>query len=294
MLAKYASTFRGQPYLLGYELFNEPFPGTPWATCTNPAGCALFDAQLASFYRREIGAIRAADRTHLIFYEPNIFFDFGANTNLVNPDGGDRGTGFAFHDYCLGTGAGTAIPPIPGNGPGCAREEQLVMNDAMSYVRRTHAGLLNTEWGATSDTATITRMAAEFDSDGISWLFWSYNGPLFVRDPRKPPTGSNVNGRIVALLDRPYPRAVAGTPLGWSWDPATRRLQLRYSTSPPAGVRLVPGALTEVWAGAVHYPHGYRVRASGATVASRAQAPVLLLRTRPGAPQVTVTVSPAR
>src|SRR5207244_13298276 len=116
MAGALARTFRAQPYLLGYELFNEPYPGSQYATCMNPAGCPVFDAQLSAFYRHVIVSVRSADRSHLVFYEPNLFFDFGSNTNLSDPAGGDRGTGFAFHDYCLGAGAGDALPPAPDHG----------------------------------------------------------------------------------------------------------------------------------------------------------------------------------
>ena len=44
-------------------------------------------------------AIRGVDRRKLVWYEPQVIFNYGSNTNL--PPLGDRGLGFAFHDYCL-------------------------------------------------------------------------------------------------------------------------------------------------------------------------------------------------
>jgi endoglycosylceramidase len=287
MLAIYGSAFRRQPYLLGYELFNEPFPGTPWPSCANPVGCPVFDQTLSAFYRRTIRALRAADRSHLIFYEPNIFFDFGANTNLRDASAGDDRTAFAFHDYCLGTGAGSALPPVPGSGPGCSVEEQLVMNEAASYASRTGAALINSEWGATADPTVLSRMTAEFDQARVSWLYWAYNGADFVPDPRKPPTGSNINGHVLDLLDRPYPQAVAGTPVSWSWDPSGRVFRLRYRI----GSGPVRRELTVVWIGALHFPNGYRVHVNGANAVSRRDAPQLLLRAANGASSVEVTVT---
>lgn len=290
MLARYGRAFRGEPYLLGYELFNEPFPGTTWSSCANPSGCPVFDAQLSAFYRRVIPALRAADPSHLIFYEPNLFFDFGSNTNLDNAAGGDRRTGFAFHDYCLASGAGTALPPAPGGGgAGCATEEQTVISDALDYASKTGAALINSEWGATSDPIVIARMADELDHAMVGWLYWDYNSSDFVADPRKPPGGKNVNQRILKLLERPYPQAVAGTPLAWNWDPASRTFSLRYTTVPPPSARLARGALTEVWVGRWRY----RVRASGANVVSHRSAKLLVLRARPGASNVSVVVTPA-
>ena len=98
--AHVAARFRDNRYVLGYELMNEPWPGTPWPSCANTQGCPAFDtALLASAYRRMFKAIRGVDRRKLVWYEPNVIFNYGSNTNL--PPLGDRSLGFAFHDYCL-------------------------------------------------------------------------------------------------------------------------------------------------------------------------------------------------
>ena len=54
--------FRDQPSVLGYELLNEPFPGTLWEPCLAPTGCPAFDAKLAALYRRVATAIRRPTR----------------------------------------------------------------------------------------------------------------------------------------------------------------------------------------------------------------------------------------
>jgi endoglycosylceramidase len=293
MLAALGRVFRNEPYLLGYELINEPYPGSQYATCMNPAGCPVFDAQLSAFYRRVTSALRKADTTHLVFDEPNLFFDFGSNTNLSDPSGSDPRTGFAFHDYCLGAGAGDALPPIPGSGPGCAVEEQQVFDDAIAYASRSGSGLINTEWAATDDMSAVARVADELDANRIPWTYWNYNSPRFVKDPSKPPSGANVNAQALAILDRPYPRAVAGSPESWRWDSMKRTFSLSYSTAPPAGVHLSPTTLTEIWVGRLHFPNGYRVKVTGASAVSRPGADLLTLRARRGARPVTVEISPA-
>ncbi len=109
---------------------------------------------------------------------------------------------------------------------------------------------------------------------------------------RKPPRGANVNRRKLATLARPYPRAVAGTPTDYGFDPATGEFTLRYSTEAPAGRRLVRRRLTEVFLPRVQYPHGYTTQATGATVVSDPGARVLELRRRAGAARVGLTVNP--
>ena len=286
MLGELGSRFRDERYVIGYDIFNEPWPGSQYATCMNPEGCPVFDAQLSAFYARAVAALRTADPNHIAFAEPNLFFDFGADTHV------DAGDGFAFHDYCLGAGAGDSLPPVPGTGPGCQVEESTVIENAAAHAERTGTALINTEWGATDDLATTERVADELDAARVPWTFWQYNSPRFVADPRKPPSGDNLNEGALEVVDRPHAQAVAGTPTQSSWDPSSRTFSLTYATASPAGVTRAPGALTEIWASPIHFPRGYRAQATGARVLSAPNAPVLRLRNLPGAASVNVRLTP--
>ena len=289
MLADYGRAFRDQPYVLGYDTFNEPNAGTQWPSCANPAGCPLFDAKLSAWYRHVIPALRATDPLHLIWYEPNVFFDFAANTNLAAPAGGDPNTGFDFHTYCLGDGAAAALPSLPGNGPGCAVEEQLNLDNALAYGRRSGAALLDSEWGATNDPTVVTRQTDEFDRYMLGDVFWDYRN--LVHDVSAPPDGANVDAALVNILDRPYPQAIGGTPTAWKWDASTRTFSLDYSTTLPNG-RAATGLETDVYVPPLHFPTGYRVYATGATVVSPADASILRLQAVRGARAVGLKVMP--
>ena len=88
------------------------------------------------------------------------------------------------------------------------------------------------------------------------------------------------------VLVRPYPRAVAGTPTSWSFDPQARTFELRFTSNP--SIRMP----TEIFVPARHFPRGYSVRVTGpARVVSARNAPLLLLRgTGPG--EVRVEIAP--
>jgi endoglycosylceramidase len=287
MLAYYGRAFRNQAYLLGYDIFNEPNAGSQYVTCLTPLGCPVFDHQLSAWYRRVIPMLRSADPGHLILYEPNVFFDFGANTNVQAP--ADRNTGLAFHSYCLGDGAAGALPDLPNNSSGCAVEEQLELGDALTYGARTGAALIADEWGATNDETTIARQTDEFDASMLPWVFWDYRN--LVHDVTGRPSGSNVNRATLGNLDRAYPRAIAGTPLGWSWNAGSRRFALTYSTTLPGG-RRGGGRRTEVYVPALHYPSGYVATSTGARIISSPNANPLVLQNDTGAKTVTLTVGP--
>jgi endoglycosylceramidase len=289
MLAVYGQAFRSEPYVLGYDIFNEPNAGTQWPTCANPVGCPLFDSMLAAWYRRVIPPLRGADQQHLIWYEPNVFFDFAANTNLPAPVSGDPQTGFDFHTYCLGDGAANAAPSLPANGPGCAIEEKLNLDNATAYQQRSGTALIDSEWGATSDPVVVARQTDEFDRYMLGDVFWDYRN--LVPNVPGQPGGANVDAALLALLDRPYPRTVAGTPTGWAWDAPTRTFTLSYATTLPDG-RRSGGMQTAAYIPALHFPAGYKTTVTGARVVSAPGATILRLRNARGVGDVSLAVTP--
>jgi endoglycosylceramidase len=140
----------------------------------------------------------------------------------------------------------------------------------------------------------------------VSWQEWHYcdcadpttSGPgvqSLVVDPAKPPRGDNVKRAKLAALARPYPRAVAGTPRSYGFDPQTKRFDLVYSTRAPAGEelghRLPRSRLTEVFIPRIQYPDGYSVEVTGADLVSKPNARVLRLERR-RRDAVTVAVTP--
>ena len=61
MWLRIARRFEDAPLIVGYDLFNEPWPGTGWQACANPAGCPPggFDqTALTAFFNRTVAAVR--------------------------------------------------------------------------------------------------------------------------------------------------------------------------------------------------------------------------------------------
>jgi endoglycosylceramidase len=287
-----ARRFSGANRVLGYDILNEPWPGSEWETCAQPEGCPAFDAgPLAAMTRKSTRAIRKVDRRHVVWQEPNVLFNFGAQSHL--PKIG-RNSGLSFHDYCLTASA-----------PDCPTMEALPFDNADAEAAATDRALMLTEFGATDDLADIGRIVGLADDHMVSWQYWHYcacddpttSGPgvqAVVIDASKPPRGKNVKWRKLKVLDRPYPQAVAGTPTAYGYDPETNTFDLEYSTKAPDGGRIPAHLATIVYVPRSHYLDGYDVHADGARVTSAPDARYLKLRRRPGSQHVTLTLSPAQ
>jgi endoglycosylceramidase len=291
-----ARSFKRDAGVLGYDLLNEPWPGTRFSRCRYVDGCPGFDRRrLGRFYRRVVGRIRDVDRKHLVFYEPQVLFNTGADTNIPGLAFGRLG--FSFHDYCF---PGLVI----GAPSDCAEIDEAVFDNADAHSRRTGDALLLSEFGATRDLSILTRIAEIADRHMVSWQEWHYcgcgdpttSGPgniqALVKDPAKPPRGENVFRKKLRALARPYPQSVAGTPVRFSFGPASRRFALVYRTNRAGGPGRFPRGLTDVFVPKLqYYPGGYRARARGGSLTRVDHGRHLIVRADPGAKRVEVTLA---
>jgi endoglycosylceramidase len=297
-----AQRFRPERNLIGYDLFNEPWPGQQWPSCANTEGCPVFDAQLTEMSRRATNAIHQVDPGHVAWYEPNVIFNDGAKTSH-----GDTGpnAGMSFHIYCLAEGNTPGRSPLdPAQTGGCQRFEELPFENADAQSAKTGDALLLSEFGATDDLDQIERIINAADKHMVGWQYWHYCqcadpttsgvGPTqaLVIDPSKPPTGDNVKADKLKVLARPYPQAVAGTPRSYDFDPAKRTFALDLSTARPGGGGFAFGADTQVFVPVRQYPQGYDVRVEGGQAISRPNDQALRIRACAGRSQVRVRIAP--
>ncbi|TXH06073.1 MAG: endoglycoceramidase [Nevskiaceae bacterium] len=287
-----AQRWHAQDHHGGYDLMNEPFPGTQWATCANPVGCPLFDTQkLQPMMDHARAGIRGVDKDNIVFYEPNFLLNGGADSWLGTTPFNDANIGLSWHKYCV---LGLALHSQGfTNIPLCPQLHQVVNIAAQNAMTKMGSTSLITEFGASDDLPDLTDVTTQADTLLTGWQYWSYKNwgdpttesqtsggqGLFAKDDDL----STVKLDKLKILERTYPRATAGTPEALSFDPASGAFSYRYI---PAG-----SGETDIYVPvALHYPNGYAVTVSGASVTSAPNATRLTLRNTPGATEVRVNV----
>ncbi len=271
-----AGAVGSNPGVIGYDLLNEPWPGTTWQDCITPAGCPVQDQALDAFHAKMTAAIRSEDPDHLVFGEPYVLFNFGQGPTHITPPGNDPESGMAWHMY-------TTDPSL----------EPDVIDYAEQWSDATGGALLNTEFGAVSDPDDIDRMTGELDNALMPWIWWAYNEEILA-DPHQPPTDANlVNLDTVGAIVRPHPVAVAGTPRALNYDPSTHELTFAYSTDRVGGGSFPDGTDTSFALPDRSYPDGYAVAVSGGHITSAPGADHLTVVADPGSECVSVAVTPA-
>jgi len=293
--AAVAARMAGEPNVIGYDLMNEPWPGSQWPTCANPAGCPAFqNLFLQPFQEASASRIRSAGGPGIAFWEPDVTNDFGAGdtVGLLHPFS-DASNGISFHAYCL---LGGLVPGLRrAADPACPHQEQIAFLQQKLASKRNGAALLMTEFGASDETIDIARVAALADQNMASWTYWDYaawsdptGNPsaegMFTNDLDRP--GSLKQAKADVLI-RTYPQAVAGRPVSFSYDPTTKTFMMSFDADPSIA------APTEIFVPVARLGGHYTVTVSGpASVTSGADAPLLTLANS-GRGRVTVTVKKA-
>ncbi len=276
MFAAVAKELADQPYVLGYDLFNEPWPGTTWMACLDDtAGCPSLDqGELAPAYSKAVAAIRGAGDHHLIFGEPFVVFNFGQSATSIPVPGGDPNAGLSFHVY----------PLSPDEAP-------EVLQQAVAWSTATGGALLNTEWGASEDSSLLIEESTALDSALVPWIFWSFCCEL-IPSFDAAPGGQNLVASTASAIVQPYPLAVAGEPQTLTIDPTMDTLSFTWSTARVGGGDFAEGTVTTFETPPLVYPKGYTATVTGGWVTSRACDPWLTVAAKPEAKTVTVQIQP--
>ncbi len=294
-----AARWRDAEYLMGYDLINEPWSGSQWPACARPGGCPGFEQdKLQTLYEQVLAGIRAVDADNIVWLEPQVLFEFGADSHLGKRPIDDAQLGLSWHNYCI------AAPLVKAAGgkesQTCTKLSQRVYRNADVVAKRLGAASVLSEFGASDDAPDTARVANRADEHRVGWMYWSYKD---WGDPTTQGQGTGAQSMFhrdaelqsakidkLKALERPFPQAIAGVPLAYGFDAASGRFNLRYSTTLASGLKAPATAITTIHVPALHYPNGYAVRVQGGKVVSAANARQLQVQADDAATQVTVSV----
>ena len=280
--AKVGSRLAGNPWVIGYDPFNEPFSPS---ILLHAGQNAAFDAQVQCFYAGRahpgktqsgqrftdcppddpedgvIPTIEHADHRHAVFYEPDTTTS-GPVPNRIGSMDFPRLV-YNFHDYCpLHVPNGPEAPDYTQVCP--PAEEQVFADSARGTARtmphgRSQMALAGSSRSSGRRPTPPTLVGWWPTPTPTSWAGCTGSGST-TRTPRARttrglwPAGPATSAQLDALSET-YAQAIAGTPTSMTFDPPRAVFHLSYRVD--RAVRAPTVIFVPV---SRHYPDGYCAR----------------------------------
>jgi endoglycosylceramidase len=264
-----AQRWKGQPYLMGYDLINEPWMGVEWAGCLTGGCQSSYRQELQPALEKALRAIRRIDRKNIVWWEPQQFSGGQKLDTYFTAVPGERQLGLSWHSYCPAVFFESQGLP-GGDVESCWDFSDDRERHALDQAARMHAVPLMTEWGATDNLRAVHIDAEVADRHLMGWTHWAYkfwNDPTtadtdqgLFRDDRDLATAKT--GKLRELV-RTYAQATAGTPLTMRFDTTDGDFAFRFRPDPEIT------APTTIFVSPLHYPRGYDVKVDHGRIATR-------------------------
>lgn len=257
--AAVAQRFKDHPAVVGYDLMNEPSPGSALDagefSHTPPDGPAAdFDrGWFTEFYQRMIDRIREVDPDGWIFYEPRYAGPANGQPSYIEPlvdqrDGEPR-ISYAPHLYSITMEFTGKYDPATNDTLSdweTNRTEEAVAQSAPIVL-----GEWGFDWNWENADLFMDEVNAMSDSMMIGWAYWPGDpGGWGIWELGS--EGEIVERPAAGAITRTYPQRVAGIPRSFSYSPDTRVFELSFDPSPSSE------APTEIFIPeSRHYPNGW-------------------------------------
>ncbi|EAR97960.1 glycosyl hydrolase family cellulase (macronuclear) [Tetrahymena thermophila SB210] len=252
---KIAQTFKGNPFVLGYELINEPFAGNIFKNPLLLIPGFADRLRLQDAYEIIAQEIRKYDEDHIIFFEP-VTWDNMIKVGFTQPPGGNKYSDrsvLAYHYY---------NPPDFAMG--------LFFNERNKDIQRLNVGGFLTEFfvsgGSFAENQKVMDMCDKYNQGWLGWIYKPYADPY--RDEGRCTYNNGTNGgfyynngtavyEIVHTIVRTYASAIAGKSINQYFNNTSGEYQLEYRLCIECGQ-------TEINYNAEHYyPQGFNIQISG-------------------------------
>lgn len=277
--------------IIGFDPLNEPSPGLDTGCAAFGEACPAWEAgQLGAFYQKVIAAIRSTGDQHVIWPEGPP----GGRVAPELPKFADTMTGWNFHYYCKFSENQSGRLLTDEEQAQCQQEEAQDLPLYWAKAEGRSEPIFVSEFGCSEDPRTHARMVDQMGKAFAHWASWEWHldgnatGPcpgLLINNKGRG-TLENVKTAKLAALTVPYPQAIAGVPLTYNFDRATRNMTFTYAPKGAVGLR------TEIFIPQLHYPQGYNASVSGGTVISDPIAAKLMIVSDGSGSDVSVTVTP--
>ena len=250
---KVAERFKNNPYVIGYDLMNEPWGGDVIKVFLT----GEFErVQLTAFYNRLIPALRKTDPNKYIFFEPlPAPVTFGAPTNLINVKDTRSSSRIVYAPHCY--------PYDTHEGLGYTATSKNQLRDwererGKDTKRYGNIPLVCGEFGLSPSQAGFADYLSDFNamSDRNLWHWTYWSNDLGGWSPLNADRSETL---ILQYLVRTFPKATAGKIESFSFDALTKKFEMTFTSN---GAISQP---TEIFVPNRFYPNGYNVVVSGTT-----------------------------
>ena len=239
-----------RPGVIGFEILNEPSSGSASSAAWAPA-------TLTPFYSQMAAEMKAAAPQALVFFDTSGLDAVTASTALARPEGEDLV--FAPHFYASGVFAGTEDID-----PDVVEAMRAWPELGVDWDLPVMVGEFGAPWDRPGGAPSLQRHYDIMDETGLSGTCWEYSDSPELWNAEdlsiygfETGVGAPREDMLEAVV-RPYPRAVAGTDLQFSYQAETATLTVRYTPEPQG--------ISEIVVPRWRYGGVYEVEATGACV----------------------------
>ncbi len=256
---------QGEPGVLGFEPINEP----GWGTAQDVA--AFESTTLSAFYAQIVPHMRQLAPRSLVFVDPTGISGANLSTTLKRPPG--DGVVFAPHYYPIREVADT----VAGNLPAWAAV-------GAAWDVPTFVGEFGISIHGVDPLDYVAACFSALDTLGMSGTAWEYSvaAELWNGETFGFVGADGTENAVATAAIRPFARAVAGSAIAQSWDPASRSFALSYV--PSTGV-------SEVQLPSRAYPSGYDIALTGGCYDAASAPGRLLVQADTGTPAVSLRIA---
>jgi len=236
---KVSAKFANNPYVVGYDLLNEPACGGVYDDLNKSAEGYQNQYQLQPMYMKVSDAIRKNDKNKIIMFEGaggcNWFGEKNKYDGFTQTPGGELFKPqeiWNFHAYCSSDIGSAAY---------CKDQQKRNVANAMAFADKMKIGSIITEFGSCGNTEgcaqEITNMGDAADAQAMSYSYWMYKPfhdyTCFLNQPEGMWILENNEVKVqdikVKALARTYVQKYQGKPLGSKFDTTTSKFEADFT-----------------------------------------------------------------